>query len=75
MNKKLLKAKIKEATGSKAMIEELHKLLGISERSICSKTNGTREFRPSEIDLIRIRYQLTAEDTVEIFIKGEGERK
>lgn len=71
MDKKRLKQKVRDATGSGALIEELTRLLGISERSVCSKTNGQQEFKPSEIDKMRKAYGLTAEETVEIFIEGE----
>lgn len=73
MNKKLLKAKVKEATGSKAMLDELRRLLKISENSLVAKTNGRREWRPSEIDQMRREYKLTDAETVEIFIKQEEE--
>lgn len=71
MDKKRLKQKVRDATGSGALIEELTRLLGISERSVCSKTNGQQEFKPSEIEKIRTAYGLTAEETVAIFIEGE----
>jgi hypothetical protein len=73
MNKKLLKSKIRASTGARAMLDELVELLHISKTSLVSKTNGYREFKPSEIDLIRIKYGLTADDVVEIFIKQKGE--
>lgn len=73
MDKKRLKQKVRDVTGSGALIKELVKLLGISERSVCSKTNGEQEFKPSEIDKMRTAYGLTADETVEIFIM-QGER-
>ena len=72
MNKELLKTKVKEATGSKFLLKELSELLNISNVSVVAKTNGNVEFKPSEIDKIRIKYHLTAADVVEIFIKQEG---
>lgn len=72
MNKELLKTRIKETTGSKAMLDELQRLLNLSANSLVAKTNGRREFKPSEIDAIRREYRLTPEDVIEIFIK-QGE--
>lgn len=72
MNKQLLKNRVREATGSSALLAELEELLEISENSLCAKTNGRREFKPSEIDKIRIKYKLTDSDVVDIFIKGES---
>lgn len=72
MKKKLLKAKVKAATGSNAMLDELRELLQISENSLVAKTNGRREWRPSEIDKIRRKYRLTDAEVVEIFINQEG---
>lgn len=72
MDKKRLKQKVRDATGRGALVKELAKLLDISERSVCSKTNGDQEFKPSEIDKIRTAYSLTAEETVEIFIIQGG---
>jgi hypothetical protein len=54
------------------MLDELRELLQISENSLVAKTNGRREWRPSEIDKIRRKYRLTDAEVVEIFINQEG---
>lgn len=74
MNKPLLKQRVRDATGSNAMLDELRNLLDISENSLVAKTNGKREFKPSEIDKMRIAYKLSADDVIEIFIKQEEQK-
>lgn len=71
MDKELLRTKVRMKTGTNKVVEELAKLLGISEVSIVAKTNGRREFRPSEIETIRKEYNLSNDDVVTIFIEGE----
>ena len=74
MNKELLKQRVRDATGTRAVLDELQRLLHLSENSLCAKTNGKREFKPSEIDLMRIEYNLSAEDVVNIFIVQGGKK-
>ena len=74
MNKPLLKQRVRDATGSNAMLDELRNLLDISENSLVAKTNGKREFKPSEIDKMRIAYKLSADDVIEIFIRQEEQK-
>lgn len=71
MNKQLLKQKVRDATGNTAVLAELSDLLNLSENSLVAKTNGRREFKPSEIEKMRRKYRLTDYEVVEIFIKED----
>lgn len=64
MNKSALKIKmlINNDTGIK-----LAKALGISETTLSAKLNGKAEFTRKEIQIIKIRYNLNAEEVDEIF--------
>ena len=66
MNKRLLESKMKlfgDTNGS------LAKVLGISAQSFSAKKNETngKEFRQREIEKIKERYSLTADEVVKIF--------
>lgn len=52
-------------------IEELAEYLGISRQTLYSKMQGKSEFKRDEIDKIITRYNLTPEETHEIFFTGE----
>jgi transcriptional regulator with XRE-family HTH domain len=47
--------------------EELAKALGLQVSSVSERVNGKIEFRRSEINAIRERYNLSPEDTIRIF--------
>lgn len=47
--------------------EKLAEYLGLQVSSVNARINGKTEFRRSEINAIRERYQLSAEETMEIF--------
>jgi plasmid maintenance system antidote protein VapI len=43
--------------------------LGIKTSGVSARINGKIEFRRSEINIIRERYNLTADETVKIFLQ------
>ena len=45
----------------------LSTLLGLPQSGVSNRINGKVDFRLSEINCIRKRYKLTAEETVDIF--------
>ena len=47
--------------------EALAKALGLQTSGVCDRINGKIDFRRSEINLIRQRYNLTDAETVKIF--------
>ena len=47
--------------------EKLAEYLGLQVSSVNARINGKTEFRRSEINAIRERYQLSAKETMEIF--------
>lgn len=47
--------------------EELAKALGMQVSSVSERVNGKIEFRRSEINAIRERYNLSPEETIRIF--------
>jgi len=47
--------------------EELAKALGLQVSSVSERVNGKIEFRRSEINAIRERYNLSPEETIRIF--------
>lgn len=74
MNRKWLIDTVRASTGRTAVLPILSDLLGISEISVCAKMRGKTQFRPDEIDKIRIAFDLTDADVVNAFIK-QGEQK
>lgn len=72
MNKRMLIKKVRDSTGRTAVLPELSRLLDLSEASLVAKTNGKRQFKPDEIDKIRIEYKMTDSEVVDVFIK-QGE--
>ncbi len=66
MNKRVLESKMKLFGDTNL---SLSKFIGISPQSLSSKKNGTRnaDFTRSEIDKIKERYSLTAEEIEIIF--------
>lgn len=66
MNKKLLESKMKLYGDTN---HSLAKALGISAQSFSAKKNETngKEFKQSEIEKIKERYSLSAEDVDNIF--------
>lgn len=51
--------------------EKLAEALGIKTSGVSARINGKIEFRRSEINIIRERYNLTADETVKIFFTDE----
>ncbi len=66
MNKRILESKMKLHGDTNA---SLANYIGISPQSLSSKKNGTRnaDFTRSEIDKIKVKYSLTAEEIDQIF--------
>lgn len=64
MNPNELKAEMKRNNDTQ---EKLAEALELSVSGVNDRINGRREFRRSEINTIRQRYNLSAEDTVRIF--------
>jgi len=68
MNTNELKAAMKRNEDTQ---EQLAAALGLQTSSICERINGRIEFRRSEINAIRKRYNLSDADTVRIFFDDE----
>ena len=64
MNKPLMKAVIVKNNDTQG---SLAKALDLPQSALSHRINGIVDFRLSEINCIRKRYNLTAEETVEIF--------
>lgn len=64
MNSNNLKAAMKKHDDTQ---EKLAEFLGLQVSGLNARINGKIEFRRSEINLIRERYGLSAEETIEIF--------
>lgn len=64
MNPNELKAEMKRNNDTQ---EKLAEALELSVSGVNDRINGRVEFRRSEINTIRQRYNLSAEDTVRIF--------
>lgn len=64
MNSNELKAVMKRNSDTQ---EKLAEALGLQTSGVCDRINGNIEFRRSEINIIRKRYNLTDSDTVKIF--------
>ena len=64
MNKSLMKSAIARNNDTQTALADA---LELSQSAISNRINGKIDFRLSEIDLIRRRYKLTAEETVNIF--------
>lgn len=64
MNSNELKAEMKRNNDTQ---EKLAEALELSLSGVNDRINGRIEFRRSEINAIRQRYNLSAEDTVRIF--------
>lgn len=47
--------------------EKLAEALGLKASGVCERINGNVDFRRSEINLIRKRYNLSNEETISIF--------
>lgn len=47
--------------------EKLAEALGLQVSGVCARINGQIDFRTSEIEKIRARYNLSDEDLVKIF--------
>lgn len=48
-------------------LETLAKHLGVTRQTLSQKIDGTTEFKRNEIEKIIVRYELTPEETREIF--------
>lgn len=48
-------------------LETLAKYLGVTRQTLSQKIDGTAEFKRNEIEKIIVRYELTPEETREIF--------
>ncbi len=64
MNKKLFRAKMAEHGDTQLTLAEA---MGMVQSAISMRINGHIEFKKNEINFIRKRYNLTAEETVLIF--------
>lgn len=64
LNKPLMKAIIAKNNDTQG---ELARALNLPQSAVSHRINGSIDFRLSEINCIRKRYNLTAEETVEIF--------
>ena len=64
MNYNVLKAEMKRNDDTQ---EKLAEALDISVSGVNDRINGRVEFRRSEINAIRQRYNLSSEDTIRIF--------
>lgn len=53
---------------NKDTLEKLAEALGLQVSGVWARVNGQTEFRAKEIKAIRQRYNLSAEDTVKIFL-------
>lgn len=51
--------------------EKLADALGIHTSGVSARINGKIDFRRSEINIIRNRYNLTAEETMKIFFTDD----
>lgn len=68
MNPNELKAVMKRNEDTQ---EKLADALCLAVSGVNNRINGRVEFRRSEINIIRQRYNLSAEDTVRIFFEDE----
>jgi len=68
MNKSLLKSTMAKHDDTQ---EKLAEYLDLPVSALNARINGRIEFRRSEINKIRQRYRLSAEDTVTIFFEDE----
>jgi transcriptional regulator with XRE-family HTH domain len=64
MNTNELKAAMKRNDDTQ---EKLAEALGLQVSGVSERVNGKIEFRRSEINTIRERYKLSAEETIKIF--------
>ena len=55
--------------------QDLAKAIGISQQSLSFKVNNLVQFKPSEIELIAIRYSLTADEIQRIFFANTVNRE
>jgi DNA-binding Lrp family transcriptional regulator len=55
--------------GDKGTYKELARVLGISEPSVVNKIKGRQDFKVREIRILAERYNLTAEQIVNTFIR------
>lgn len=55
--------------------ETLAEALGMSQSGLSSRINGHVDFRQNEMNMIRARYQLTAEEMQNIFFAGAVSKK
>lgn len=68
MNTNELKAEMKRNGDTQ---EQLAVALGLQPSGVCERVNGRIEFRRSEINIIRKRYNLSDKDTARIFFDDE----
>lgn len=68
MNTNELKAEMKRNEDTQ---EQLAAALGLQTSGVCERINGRIEFRRSEINIIRKRYNLSDADTARIFFDDE----
>lgn len=66
MNQNELKAEMRRNGDTQ---EKLAEALDLSLSGVNNRVNGRVEFRRSEINIIRHRYHLSAEDTIRIFFE------
>lgn len=66
MNLNLLEAKMKEYEDSHS---DLANYLGITPQALSNKKNGNSDFKRKEMEMIKIRYNLTRDDMDLIFFE------
>lgn len=52
-------------------VESLAEYLEISRQTLCEKRDGKREFKQGEMTKIAIRWNLTPEETVDMFLSED----
>jgi hypothetical protein len=52
--------------------EKLAEYLGLQASGVCARINGKVEFRRSEIEAIKKRYNLSPEETMDIFFSNDA---
>ena len=72
MNSKLFKIHMIRNNDTQAILAEV---LDLPQSAISARINGKTEFRQNEINTIRKRWDLSNEDTVDIFFEEEVSEK
>ena len=72
MKRDLFQMTLRKRTGRSDVNAELVRVLGISKNTASARLAGKQPFRSDELEKLRIEYQLTDEEVVDIFVK-EGD--